>query len=158
LAFCLALGRQPCLDFTHPHPLRWGSAPLVPTIDPRSTKGFDPRSTKYSAFEFGINNREDKGILCFISHSWILHLNFFINLNKNNLSDYQSVTQNITKHLKKNERELVYELKKNLFYIIKQQQNNKRMETLLGALIFGTVILVYGFLTVWAAYQNENKK
>jgi len=46
----------------------------------------------------------------------------------------------------------------NLLYIIKQQQNNKRMETLLGALIFGTTILVYGFLTVWAAYQNENKK
>jgi hypothetical protein len=32
------------------------------------------------------------------------------------------------------------------------------METLIGALIFGTVILVYGFLTVWAAYQNENTK
>jgi hypothetical protein len=46
----------------------------------------------------------------------------------------------------------------NLLYIIKQRQNNKRMETLLGALIFGTTILVYGFLTVWAAYQNENKK
>jgi preprotein translocase subunit YajC len=46
----------------------------------------------------------------------------------------------------------------NLLYIIKQRKNNKRMETLLGALIFGTTILVYGFLTFWAAYQNQEKK
>jgi len=32
------------------------------------------------------------------------------------------------------------------------------METLLGALIFGTTILVYGFLTFWALYQNQDNK
>jgi hypothetical protein len=32
------------------------------------------------------------------------------------------------------------------------------METLLGALIFGITILVYGFLTFMAAYQNQDNK
>jgi hypothetical protein len=32
------------------------------------------------------------------------------------------------------------------------------METLLGALIFGTTILAYGFLRFMAVYQNQDNK